>query len=239
MIRMSSKTKLSGNLSMQKNPNNPESNNIDSSKLSCLIRESNPFLSGLDSDVKVWRRKNLYNNIKSIIKVVGVKTFIKVTHIPVMTAYGALYLDVIKKDGTKIHYGLAGTKVVTTVGVGYIVDAFQNSVELEDMKFHGIGTGGTAENVSDTDIETELTTEYQTNNTRATGTTAEGASTNIYQTVATNTVDATAAIVEHGVLSNATVGSGVLLDRTVFTVINLGSGDSLQSTYELTLTAGS
>lgn len=139
------------------------------------------------------------------------------------------------------EYGVVSRKVVTTAGVGFIVDAFQNSVELESMEFHGIGTGSTAAASGDTDIETELTTEYNPNNTRATGTNAEGASANIYQTVATNTLDSgTPAITEHGVLSNATVGSGVLFDRSVFSAINLDgtAGDSLQSTYEATFSAG-
>lgn len=140
-----------------------------------------------------------------------------------------------------MFYGLASFRVVTDVGVAYIVDAFQNSVEMEDQKYHGIGTGSTAENATDTDIETELTTEYNPNSTRATGTTTEGASANIYRTVGTNTLDGTpgAALREHGILSNASVGSGVLLDRTVFAAITLSSGDSLQSTYDHTQTAGS
>jgi hypothetical protein len=137
--------------------------------------------------------------------------------------------------------GLASFRVVTTAGVGYIVDAFQNSVEMEDMEFHGIGTGATAENITDTDMQTELTTEYSPDNTRATGSNTEGASANIYRTVGTNTLDGTpgAALREHGILSSATVGGGVLLDRTVFADITLSSGDSLQSTYDHTQTAGS
>lgn len=136
------------------------------------------------------------------------------------------------------HLGLAGTKVVTDVGVAYIVDAFQNSVELENMKYAGLGTGTTAEAAADTALVTELTTEY-TGNVRATGTTTEGATANIYRTVATNTLDGTpgAALREHGVFSASTVG--VLLDRTVYSAITLSSGDGLQSTYDLTLTAGS
>ena len=133
--------------------------------------------------------------------------------------------------------GCVGTKVVTTAGVGAIVDAFQNTVELETFNYHGIGTGGTAEAVGDTALVTELTTEYVSDGTRATGTQGENGA-NVYQTVATNTVDAAVAITEHGIFTQATVG-GVLLDRTLFAVVNLGSGDSLQSTYEITFTAGS
>jgi len=133
-------------------------------------------------------------------------------------------------------HGIVGRKVVTDVGVGFIVDAFQNSVELENMKYHGLGTGSTAENQTDTALVTELTTEY-TGDVRATGTTTEGATANIYKTVATNTLDGTpgAALREHGIFSaNA---AGVLLDRTVFAAITLSSGDSLASTYQLTLNA--
>jgi hypothetical protein len=140
--------------------------------------------------------------------------------------------------GNRIEdYGVVGRKVVTDVGVGYIVDAFQNIVELENMKFHGLGTGTTAESAAQTALVTELTTEY-TGDVRATGTTTEGATANIYRTVATNTLDGTpgAALREHGVFSASTVG--VLLDRTLFSAITLSSGDALQSTYELSMSSG-
>lgn len=134
-------------------------------------------------------------------------------------------------------YGVVGRKVVTDVGVGYIVDAFQNSVEVENMKFHGLGTGTTAESAAHTALVTELTTEY-TGDVRATGTTTEGATANIYRTVATNTLDGTpgAALREHAVFSASTVG--VMLDRTLYSAITLSSGDALQSTYELTFSSG-
>lgn len=135
-------------------------------------------------------------------------------------------------------YGLVCQRLVTTAGVNFLVDAFQNSVELENLKYHGLGTGNTAENASDTALVTELTTEYNPNSTRAAGSTTEGASANIYRTVGTVTVDASAAVVEHGVFSQAATGGGTLLDRSVFSVVNLGNGDSLQATYELTCTAG-
>lgn len=136
-----------------------------------------------------------------------------------------------------VNYGVVSHKVVTDAGVAFIVDAFQNTTELENLKFHGLGTGTTAEAVTQTGLITELTTAYTPDNTRATGTTTEAAA-NIYRTVATNTVDAAAAVTEHGIFSQAATGGGTLLDRSVFSVVNLASGDSLQSTYDLTLTAG-
>ncbi len=135
-------------------------------------------------------------------------------------------------------YGVVSHKVITTVGVNFLVDAFQDIVEIELMNFHGIGLGATGPVVGDTDIETELTTQYNPDNTRATGAQSDGASANIYRTIGTNTVDAAAAVVEHGILSNATVAVGTLWDRSTFTVINLANGDSLESTYDMTATAG-
>jgi hypothetical protein len=135
-------------------------------------------------------------------------------------------------------HGVVSRRVVTNNGVGYIVDAFQNLVELENMKYHGLGTGTTAEAAGDSALVTELTTEYNPNSTRATGTTTETSS-NIFQTVGTNTLDSgTPAVTEHGVFSASS--AGVLLDRSVFSAINLvgANGDSVQSTYSLTCSAG-
>ncbi len=109
-------------------------------------------------------------------------------------------------------YGIVGRKVVTDVGVGWIVDVLQNAVDTDTVlqKFHGLGTGTTAESAAHTALVTELTTEY-TGNVRATGTTTE-TSAPVYSTVATNTLDGTpgAALREHGIFSlNA---AGVMLD---------------------------
>lgn len=146
---------------------------------------------------------------------------------------------ILPRDVVREDHGVVGRKVVTTAGVNFIVDAFQNITELENFKYHALGTGSTAEAAGDTALVTELTTQY-TGNVRATGTTVEGASANIFESVATNTLDETpgAALREHGVMSQAATGGGSLLDRTVFAAINLTSGDGLTSTYDLTLAAG-
>lgn len=154
----------------------------------------------------------------------------------------ALRLELVRGDGVIIDYGVVSRRVVTTAGVGFIVDAFQNLVELENQKYHAFGTGTTAEASGDTALVTELTTQYNPDSTRPTGTTTEGASANIYRTVGTLTPDAggTIAVTEHGVMSQAATGGGVLLDRSVFSAVNVvASSDSLTATYELTLTAGS
>lgn len=164
------------------------------------------------------------------------KALTKITGIPTLTSQVAI--KVFKANGQVVDYGVVGYRVVTTAGVEALVDAFQNTFEPETFNFHGIGTGTNAEAVGDTSLQTELTTEYNPDSTRATGSQGEGATADIYQTVGTNSVDASVAITEHGIFTQAATGGGTLLDRTVFTVINLTSGDSLQSTYELTINDG-
>jgi len=142
-----------------------------------------------------------------------------------------LFARVFRADGTVENLGLIGMKVVTTAGVNFLVDAFQGTTEPEAFNYHDSGTGSTAEAVGDTDLVTKVETGRQT------GTQGEGASANIYQTVATISYTATRSIVEHGIFSAASAGT--LLDRTVFTSIGVDNGDSIQFTYELTLPAGS
>lgn len=135
-------------------------------------------------------------------------------------------------------YGVVSTRVITTAGVNFLVDAWQNITELESFKYHGIGTGSTAEAVGETALVTELTTEYNPDNTRATGSLTEGASANIFRSVGTNTVDAApaAALREHGLFSAASAGT--LWDRSLYAAITLASGDGLQATYDMTASAG-
>lgn len=135
-------------------------------------------------------------------------------------------------------HGLVSEKVITNAGVNYLVDAWQNLVELENMKYHGLGTGSTAESASDTALVSELTTQYNPDNTRATGTLGEGASANILKTVATNTVDAAVTIEEHGLFNTATSGAGTLWDRSLTGSKALSPGEGLESTYEMTASSG-
>lgn len=141
------------------------------------------------------------------------------------------------RAGVWTDYGVVSRRVVTTVGVGFIVDAWQNIVELENMKYHGVGTGSTAESSADTALVTESTTVLNPDSTRATGTQTEPAANQLTST-GTLTFDGSAAIVEHGLFSQAATGGGVLFDRSVFSAINVASGDSIQFAYTVTFTAG-
>lgn len=136
-------------------------------------------------------------------------------------------------------FGLISTRVVTTAGANFLVDCMQGITEPETMRYHGIGTGNTAEAVGDTGLVTESTTALNPDSTRATGTLAEGGTANVFRSVGTVSVDASIACVEHGLFSQAATGGGTLLDRSVFAAVNLVSGNAFQTTYDFTITAGS
>lgn len=141
-------------------------------------------------------------------------------------------------DGYIIDYGVLSTRMITNGGANYIAGAFANgSVSVGNFKYHGFGLGNAAEQASDSALQTELTTQYQVNGTRPTG--SQNANTNIYTSVATLTPGSggTLAIVEHGLFDHAT--GPLLWDRSVFAPVNLSAGsDSLQVTYQLTMQAG-
>ena len=187
-----------------------------------------------------WKIKNFLTNgwrglpalyvMKYVGKIFGV-VYIKTS----------LSLKVIRGDGTVLNLGVVGRRVVTTTGGGFIIDAFQNLVELETMNYHGFGTGTGAEGASDTALGTEFTTEYATDNVRPTGSQSE-ASALVLQTIGTFVPNSggTLAVTEHGLFSQAAVAGGVLLDRTKFSAVNLvASADQLVATYQFTVVAGS
>jgi hypothetical protein len=148
----------------------------------------------------------------------------------VATVMGKLEAVLIKADGKRINYGILGYRVVTTAFVNFVTDQLQTETSVfGDFKFHDSGVGTTAENVSDTGIETT------DGESRATGTQTESAA-NAYRSVGTISYTTTKEITEHGLFNDVSVGT--LLDHTVFAAIGVDNGDGIQFTYTLTLSAG-
>lgn len=197
-----------------------------------IIRHGLPQ-RGLSEHVNRWRARNFRNLTRGARRVLAARA-LGLPHF-----YGALYLDLHRADGRTEHLGLASLRVITTAGVTRIVDGLQSSAtDLSLWRFHAFGTGGTAEAVGDTALVTELTTQYATDNTRPTGSQTEASAT-VYRTVGTLDPDANVAITEHGVLTQAATGGGTLLDRSLFSVVNVdAAGDTLQATYDATFAAG-
>jgi len=151
---------------------------------------------------------------------------------------GTVDACVIRADGSTLDLGCVGKRVVTTAGVNYLRDDFAagaGSADISNFKYHACGTGTTAEAIGDTALVTECTTALNPDSTRGVGTQVNSVA-KTYSSVATMTFDATAAVTEHGLFSAASTGT--LWDRTVFSAINVASGDSIQFTYTLTISDG-
>ena len=114
-------------------------------------------------------------------------------------------------------------------GMEYIVDAWQNSVELETAKYHDTGIGITDAAAGNSAMETA------TGFTRATGTTIEGDNAKEFKSVGTVSCTATKAVTEWGLFSAIT--GGVLIARNTFAAINVVNGDSIEFSWENQLSA--
>jgi hypothetical protein len=153
------------------------------------------------------------------------------------SAYGGgLYLKHTRaKDGKTIDYGIVSRAKVTAEFVNFLTDQLQaEDSTIGDFKYHLSGTDATAEANTHTSLLGAIGT------TRTVGTQTEGASANIYSSVATITYSASAAVTEHGIFNAAYSSSqadGVLLDRSAFSAVNVISDDTITYTYQLTNTA--
>ena len=148
-----------------------------------------------------------------------------------VTVMGELTAVLTRGDGSTLNYGVLGRQKITTAYCEFMVDQHQTeSSVIGDFKFHDSGVGVTGEANGDTDIETT------DGESRATGTQVEESSV-IYRSVGTIAYTSTKAITEHGLFSAST--GATLMDRTVFSAINVVNGDSIQFTYGLTYVAGS
>lgn len=147
-----------------------------------------------------------------------------------ITYQGDLSATLIRRDGSKQPLGVLSRRVITNAGVTYMRDDFNDGTnDINTFNFHDSGTGTVAEAVGDIALGTAA------GPARVSGTKSVPAA-NQFRSVATIAYTATLAITEHGLFSALTAGT--LWDRSVFAAINVVSGESIQFTYTLTLTAG-
>lgn len=150
------------------------------------------------------------------------------TNIP--TLHSQLAIKVRRADGWTIDYGVVGYRSITTAFVNFVTDQLQTETSVfGDFKYHDAGVGTTAENVANTTMETT------DGESRATGTQTESAA-NAYRSVGTISYTSTKAITEHGLFNDSSAGT--LMDRTVFSAVNVVSGDAIEFTYTLTISSG-
>lgn len=147
------------------------------------------------------------------------------------TLIGEVAIKVFHADGSITDYGAVSYRVVTTAYVTSLATyQFDGSgVNPTAFDYHDCGTGTNAESAGDTALQTP----YGGARTNGTPT---NPSAGVYRNTGTISFSGTFAITEHGVFSASTVGT--LLDRSVFSAVNVISGDSISFQYSLTYAAG-
>jgi len=129
-------------------------------------------------------------------------------------------------------------KVVQDAFVEFIVDQLITETSVfGDFKYHHSGIGTGVESAADGALGTPK------EDARNVGTQIEGASANIYKSVATTTYTDTWAITEHGLFNTAGTGGppvtgGIMMDRTKFAAINVVATNQIEWTFTITFTAG-
>jgi len=125
--------------------------------------------------------------------------------------------------------------LIVDAGEQYLVGAWIGTQTLPNMKFHGLGSSATAAAETQTGCLAEFSTQYQPDNTRATGTLLVGAAPNIILTVGTNTFDVGVTVREWCLMSTAGVGTGVMWSRIVVPDTVVPINGSVATTYNLTI----
>lgn len=142
-----------------------------------------------------------------------------------MKLTGWIKFDLYDSEGNlKQHEEVKNT--VVTVGKTYLANWLTAGTQSDYfMRYLGLGEGTTGADVSDTDLETPLAT-------RVAGTLTNAS--NVWQNQGTFGPGVnTGAITEAGIFDAAS--SGTMLARQVFAVINKAAGDSLQVTWQITI----
>lgn len=141
-----------------------------------------------------------------------------------MKVTGHISLRLFGQDGS-LKESREVKNVVVTVGKNFLAQWLAAATQADYfMRYLALGTGTNAASVSDTTLQTELST-------RVAGTLTN--STNVWQNQATfgPGVD-TGAITEAGIFSASSAGT--LFARQTFAVVNKAAGDSLQLTWQVT-----
>lgn len=162
-----------------------------------------------------WRLANFPHWFAGWLKLMVAIAAAKISGLPVL--YGQLELRLTKASGEVINYGVVSYRVVTTAFVNNLASNMVSvaSPTVQAYTYHASGTGVTAEATSDTALGTDSGVAH------ASGTQSNPTA-NQYRTVGTQTYSGTLAITEHGVFSASTVGT--LLDRSVFSAVNVANG---------------
>jgi hypothetical protein len=122
------------------------------------------------------------------------------------------------------------SNLVTDAGRAGVASRINGSGAEAAFTYIAMGTGTTAANVADTQLQTELATSGLSRANATASRVTTDTTNDTAQLVNTFSVSGTVAVTESGVLNAASVGT--LLARQVFSAINVVNTDSLQITWK-------
>ena len=129
------------------------------------------------------------------------------------------------KDGRVVH------NLITSAGKAGMASRLGGSGSEAAFTYLAVGTGTTAAAVTDTTLQTELSTAGLARASATASRVTTSVTNDTAQLLYSWSVSGTAAVTEAGILNAASVG--VLLCRQVFSAVNVVNLDTLQLTYKV------
>lgn len=126
---------------------------------------------------------------------------------------------------------MRGANLITNTGMAGVASRINGSGAEASFTYIAIGTGTTSAVVGDTTLGTEITTGGGARASATASRVTTDVTDDTARLVLTYNFTSTFAVTEAGALNAASVG--VLLNRQVFTAVNVVNGDSLQVTIDI------
>lgn len=128
-------------------------------------------------------------------------------------------------------YSMRGENLVTNAGKAGVASRINGSGSEAAFTYTAIGIGTTAAAAADTTLESEITTNGGQRASATVSRVTTDVTNDTARHVKTFTFTGSFAVTEAGILNAAS--SGVLLNRNVFSAVNVVSGDTLQVTVDI------
>jgi len=128
-------------------------------------------------------------------------------------------------------YSMRGANLVTSAGKAGVASRINGNGSEAAFTYLAIGTGTTAADAADTTLETEIITGGGERAAATASRTTTDVTNDTARLVLTYSFTSTFAVTEAGALNAAS--AGVLLNRQVFSAVNVVNGDSLQVTVDI------
>jgi len=142
---------------------------------------------------------------------------------------GVFTLELVR-DG-KIVESRKVKNLITSAGKAGLASRIMGSGSEAAFTYIAVGTGTTAASVSDTTLQTELAVSGLSRAAATLSRVTTSVTNDTARAVLAFTVSGSAAVTEIGILNAAS--SGTLLCHTIFSALNVRSGDSLTVTYDI------